>query len=179
MPASYATPAKPEKVERPTMAEQIKPIPDGYPTLIPYLSVRGGARAIEFYKQALGAVERVRMPGCDGDSVGHAELEIGDSLFMLSDESPNFGNPSPQTLNGTSVGLALYVEDVDAAFARAVDAGATVVQPLQDQFYGDRTGTVADPFGHKWTLMTHVEEVSPEEMQRRMAAESEKMAAAT
>jgi PhnB protein len=159
------------------VAEPVQPIPEGYPSLIPYLSVRGAARAIEFYTQAFGARERYRLPGPDGTTVGHAELEIGDSLIMLADEMPAYGNRSPQSLDGTSVSFALYVEDVDAAFARAVGAGATVLQPVENRFYGDRAGTVADPFGHQWSLMTHIENVPPEEMEKRVAAEYAKMAA--
>ena len=160
------------------MAGSVKPIPDGYPTLTPYLMVRGAAQAIAFYQQAFGAQERMRMPGPDG-TVGHAELTIGDSLIMLADEMPGMGNPSPQALNGTPVGFALYVEDVDAAFARAVAAGATVLQPLEDKFYGDRAGTVVDPFGHHWYLMMHIEDVSPDEMQKRAAAASAQAAGAS
>ena len=160
------------------MAGSVKPIPDGYPTLTPYLMVRGAAQAIAFYQQAFGAHERLRMPEPDG-TVGHAELTIGDSLIMLADEMPEMGNPSPQALNGTPVGFALYVEDVDAAFARALAAGATALQPPEDKFYGDRTGTVVDPFGHHWYLMTHIEDVSPDEMQKRAAASAARTAGAS
>jgi len=158
------------------MATQVQPIPEGYRTLTPYLHVRGGNAAIDFYKRAFGAVERFRMPGPDGKTIGHAELMIGDSLLMLSDEMPEHGIRSPQSLNGTAVSLAVYVEDVDAAFQRALDAGATVTRPLEDRFYGDRTGSIVDPFGHEWSLMTHVEDVSPTEMQKRLEAEYAKMA---
>jgi len=131
--------------------------------------VRGATQAIAFYQQAFGAEERLRIPG-PGGTIGHAELTIGSSLLMLADETPGMGNPSPQALHGTPVGLTLYVQDVDTVFARAVAAGATVQRPLEDQFYGDRTATVTDPFGHQWYLMTHIEDVSPDEMQRRAAA---------
>lgn len=117
------------------------------------------------------------MPGPDGTTIGHAELAIGDSMIMLSDEMPAWGSQSPQSLGGTSVAFALYVEDVDAAFARAVAAGATALQPVANQFYGDRSGTITDPFGHKWMLMTHVEDVPPDEMKRRMDDMYAKMAA--
>lgn len=151
------------------MAEHVNPIPDGYRSVTPYLSVRGAAQAIDFYSTVFGARERFRLPGPNG-LIGHAEIEIGDSLIMLADETPGMGNPSPQGLGGTAVSLALYVEDVDSVFNQAVAAGARVRTPVENQFYGDRSGTVIDPFGHIWGLMTHVEEVSPEEMQRRMEA---------
>jgi PhnB protein len=151
-----------------TVSEQVKPIPDGYPVLTPYLIVRGAASAIDFYQRVFGAQERLRMAGPDG-KVGHAELEFGSSLLMLADENEGMGYVSPQSLNGTPVWLTLYVEDVDAVFARAVAAGASVREPLEDKFYGDRAASVADPFGHVWSLMTHVEDVSPDEMQRRAA----------
>jgi len=150
------------------MHGQVKAIPDGYPVVTPYLTVRGATQAIAFYEKAFGARERFRMPG-PNNTIGHAELDIGTSLIMLADEAPGMGNKSPQGLNGTPVGLALYVEDVDAVCARAISAGATVQQPVEDRFYGDRTGTVVDPFGHQWMLMTHIEDVSPEEMERRAA----------
>jgi PhnB protein len=154
-----------------------KPIPDGYHTLTPYLAVRGAAEAIEFYKHAFGARERLRMPGPDGKSIGHAEIVIGDSIIMLSDEVPQFGNRSPQTLNGTPVTFALYVEDADASYKRAVDAGAKVLRPIADQFYGDRAGTVIDPYGYQWSLMTHKEDVAPEELNKRLKELYAKMAA--
>ena len=147
----------------------VKPIPDGYHSVTPYLIVKGAARALEFYQKALGAKELMRLPGPDG-RVGHAEIKIGDSRIMLADECPEMSATSPQALGGTPVGLCLYVEDADAVFNRAVAAGAKVVRPVQDQFYGDRSGTLEDPFGHKWTIGTHKEDVSPEELQRRMAA---------
>jgi PhnB protein len=160
------------------MHTTVKPIPDGFHTLTAYLSVRGAAQAIDFYKRAFGATERFRMPGPDGKKIGHAEIVIGDSIVMLADEFPEYGNCSPQTLNGTPVCFGLYVKDADAAYKQALDAGATVLKPIADQFYGDRAGTVQDPFGHKWTLMTHKEDLTPEELQTRLAAECSKMGAA-
>ena len=153
----------------------VKPIPDGFHTLTPYLSIRGAAQAIDFYKRAFGATERFRMLGPDGKRVGHAEIVIGDSIVMLADEFPEYGNSSPQTLNGTPVCFGLYVKDADSAYKRAVDAGATVLKPIADQFYGDRAGTVQDPFGHRWTLMTHKEDLSPSELNTRLAAECAKV----
>lgn len=150
------------------MKTKVKYIPDGFHAVTPYLTVRNAGQAIEFYKQAFGARERVRMAGPEG-KVAHAELQIADSIFMLGEECPEHGNVSPQTLEGSPVGLALYVENVDAAFDRAVDAGASVKEALSDKFWGDRCGSLADPFGHKWTLLTHIEDVSPQEMKKRMA----------
>ncbi|KAA0249712.1 VOC family protein [Acidobacteria bacterium ACD] len=144
--------------------------PDGYHTTTPYLVVKGGAAAIDYYVRAFGAVELFRLPG-PGDTVAHAELRIGDSPLMLSDEHPDMGFVGPETLGGSPVGFCVYVEDVDAAFDRAVKAGGTPVRPVADQFYGDRSGTLKDPFGHLWTLSTHKEDVPPEELSRRMAAE--------
>ena len=143
--------------------------PDGYHTLTPYLTVKDASRAIEFYKQVFGATEVLRIDGPDG-KVGHAEIKIGDSIIMLADENPEWGNRSPQSLGGSPVGLMLYFKDVDATIALAVAAGAQVTKPVQDQFYGDRSGTVTDPFGHIWTISTHTEDVSPEEMLRRAEA---------
>jgi PhnB protein len=147
----------------------VKAIPDGYHTATPYLIVRDAAGALAFYKKAFGATELMRMEGPDG-CLAHAEMQIGDSRIMLADEHPQMGAVSPQTLGGSPVGLCLYVEDVDAAAQRAVAAGATVLRPVKDQFYGDRSGTFADPYGHKWTLATHKEDVPPEEMIRRFDA---------
>jgi PhnB protein len=147
----------------------IQPIPDGYHTVTPYLIIQGAAQALDFYRQAFGATELMRLAGPDG-KIGHAEIRIGDSPIMLADEHPEMGAISPQTLGGAAVSIVLYVADVDARFAQAVGAGCTVLRPLQDQFYGDRTGTLRDPFGHTWTVATHIEDVSPEEMERRMAA---------
>lgn len=147
----------------------VKPIPDGYHSVTPYLYVRGAADAIAFYEKAFGAVELMRLP-MPGGVIGHAEIRIGDSVVMLADEMPEWGNKSPQTLGGTSAGLMVYVPDVDAVFARAVAAGASVHKPLADQFYGDRSGSVLDPFGHNWTIATHTEDVPHEEMAARMDA---------
>jgi PhnB protein len=158
------------------MNAKAKPIPDGFHTLTPYLMVKGAAKAVDFYERAFGAKELVRMPGPDGKSIAHAELAIGDSILMLADEYRDSGK-SPQTPDVTPVSLVVYVEDVDAAFKRAVDAGATVKQPLEDKFYGDRSGSVADPFGLLWTICTHVEDVPPQEMKKRMAEFCAKMAA--
>jgi PhnB protein len=149
------------------MTPKVKPIPDGYHTLTPYLTVRGAAKAIEFYKRAFGAQERGILP-MPGGKIGHAELKIGDSMVMLADEFPEHGNQSPQVLNGSPVGLAIYVDNVDEVFKRAVEAGATVKEPVSDKFWGDRAGSVTDPFGHKWTILTHKEEVSIDEMKKRM-----------
>jgi PhnB protein len=146
-----------------------KPIPDGYHAVTPYLICRGAARAIEFYQRALGAQELYRLDG-PGGTVGHAELLIGDSHVMLADESPDGAWRSPQSVGGTPVTMVLYVEDVDVVFGKAVEAGAKVLREVKDQFYGDRMGTLKDPFGHVWSIGTHVEDVPPEEMSRRAAA---------
>ena len=146
----------------------VKPVPEGYHAVTPYLIVNGGARAIEFYRTVFGATEVMRMAGPNG--VAHAEIRIGDAVVMLADESPDMGYKSPRALGGTPVSLMLYCADVDATFARAIDAGALAQRPVQDQFYGDRSGTLEDPFGHVWTIATHVEDVAPEEMDRRLAA---------
>jgi len=151
------------------MPNPVKPIPEGYHSVTPYLVVKGAAAAIDFYKKIFGAVEIMRMPAPDG-RVGHAELRFGDSVVMLADEYPEIQTVGPKTLGNTPVGLLLYVDDVDKTVERAVASGATIQKPVADQFYGDRSGTIEDPFGHKWTVATHVEDVSPEEMQRRMAA---------
>ena len=146
----------------------VNPIPDGYPRVTPYLCVDDAGTAIEFYGQVLGARERVRMPAPDG-KIGHAELEIGDSVIMLSDEVPDLAARNPKTVGGTPVTLNVYVEDVDQVFDRAVEAGATVLRPVEDQFYGDRSGQFEDPFGHHWNVATHVEDVPADEMERRVA----------
>ena len=146
----------------------VKPIPDGYHSVTPYLICDGAADAIEYYKKAFGATELFRMD--HQGKIGHAELKIGDSPIMLADEYPQMGYRSPKALGGTPVSIMIYVEDVDTVYKRALDAGATEVKPLQDQFYGDRSGTLTDPFGHVWTVATHKEDVSMEEMNRRMAA---------
>lgn len=144
-----------------------KPIPDGYHSVTPYLIVKGAAAAIEFYKLAFGAVELFRMGGPDG-RIGHAEVKIGDCPIMLADEHPEMNALSPKSIGGSPVGLMIYTDDCDAMYHRAVEAGATIVRPLMDQFYGDRNGQVDDPFGHRWTIATHKEDVSPEEMDRRV-----------
>jgi uncharacterized glyoxalase superfamily protein PhnB len=145
----------------------VKPIPEGYHTITPFLTVRGADRAIDFYRRAFGAEELGRMHGPDGKTVMHAELKIGTSRFFLCDEVPGMDCRSPQTLGGSPTGIYLYVRDVDEAFRRAVDAGANVKRPLEDMFWGDRTGSVLDPFGYTWDLATRREEVAPEEMKRR------------
>jgi PhnB protein len=147
-----------------------KAIPEGYHTVTPYLIVKGAARALEFYKKAFNATELYRME-MPGGTVGHAEIQIGDSRIMLADEFPDMGARGPETLGGSPVGLCLYVEDVDAIFKQALAAGGKEERPVKDQFYGDRSGMLRDPFGHQWTIATHKEDLSPEEMQRRMAAE--------
>jgi PhnB protein len=144
----------------------VKPIPEGHHTLTPYLIVKGAAGAIEFYKKAFGATELLRMPG-PGGLLMHAEIRIGDSLVMLADECLEMGVRSPQTIGGSPVTLCLYVEDVDAVAQRTTSAGATVVRPVQDQFYGDRSGTFTDPYGHIWTVATHKEDLTAEEVGRR------------
>jgi PhnB protein len=146
----------------------VQPIPDGYHTVTPYLIVDGAAGAIEYYRTAFGASELLRMPDPQG-RIGHAEIRIGDSVIMLADAHPEMGYRGPRTLGGTSVSILLYVADVDAVFERAISAGGKALRPVADQFYGDRMGTLEDPFGHVWTLGTHIEDVSPEEMKRRMA----------
>jgi PhnB protein len=147
----------------------IKPIPDGYPRVTPYLIVDGASAAIDFYTSVLGATERMRMPAPE-DRVGHAELEIGNSVIMLADESPEMDARAPSTVGGTPVSLHVYVEDVDAVFDRAVKAGARALRPVEDRFYGDRSGGFEDPFGHRWDVATHVEDVPPNEMEKRAAA---------
>lgn len=147
----------------------VNPIPQDYPRVVPYLHVNGASAAIDFYRDVLGATERMRMPGDSPDNIGHAELEIGDAVIMLADEAPDMDIRGPKTVGGTPVTLCVYVEDVDAVFARATAAGAQTLQDVEDKFYGDRTGTFEDPFGHHWNVMTHVEDVDPDEMQRRMA----------
>ena len=146
----------------------VKSIPDGYPRLSPYLCVDGATRAIEFYTTVLGAKERMRMPAPNG-KVGHAELQIGDSVLMLSDEYPEMNVVGPKRIGGTPVTLSVYVEAVDDVFERALKAGAKSVRPVANQFYGDRSGQFEDPFGHRWNVATHVEDVSPEEMAKRAA----------
>jgi PhnB protein len=147
----------------------VKPIPEGYHTLAPYLAVEDAAQAIEYYKSAFGATERIRMQAPDG-SIGHAELDIGDSVLMLSDPFPQSSTKPPKELGGSSVSVFMYVEDVDAVVNQAVDAGATVLMEVADQFWGDRFGTVQDPFGHTWSIATHVEDVTPEQVAERAKA---------
>lgn len=146
----------------------VEPIPEGYPRVTPYLIVDGADAAIDFYKSVLGASERMRMGG-EGGKVGHAELEIGNSVVMLADEHPEMDARGPKSVGGTPVGLHVYVEDVDAVFDRATQAGAKALSAVEDKFYGDRMGSFEDPFGHRWHVATHVEDVAPEEMSKRMA----------
>ena len=145
----------------------VKPIPEGFHSLTPYLYIRGAARAIDFYKSAFGAVERMRMPGSDG-KVMHGELQIGDSVLMLADENPQSQAKSPETVGGSTNSLLLYVENVDAVVDKAVKDGAKIVRAVADQFYGDRMGTILDPFGQMWSVGTHIEDVSPDEIKKRM-----------
>ena len=152
----------------------VKPIPDGYHTLTPFLTVRDAARAIEFYKKAFGAEERGSAKSPDG-KIMHAELKIGDSIIMLSDEFPEFGALSPQSTGGAGMGLHIYVDGVDAAFDRAVKAGAQVEMPVSDQFWGDRYGKLKDPFGHKWSIATHIKDMSADEMKKSMDEAMTKM----
>ena len=149
-----------------------KAIPDGYHSVTPYLVMRDAARAIDFYTQALGATEMFRFDAPDG-KIGHAEIKFGDSVIMLADEMPDMGYRGPQSLGGAGVSLMLYVEDVDQQFQRAIDAGAKVKQAVTDQFYGDRSGTFEDPFGHVWTIATHVEDVSQDELMKRAATKKQ------
>jgi PhnB protein len=145
----------------------VKPVPEGYHTVTPYLIVQDAARAIDFYKKAFGAIELMRMPDPGGKKIGHAEIRIGDSPIMLADEFPEMNARSPQTLGGSAVSILLYLEDVDKRFNQALAAGAEPIRPVKDQFYGDRAGTLRDPFGHVWTIATHKEDLSPEEIQKR------------
>ncbi len=145
-----------------------KPIPDNYPQVMPYLIVDGASEAIEFYREVLGATERMRMDGPDG-KVGHAELEIGEAVIMLADENPGMSIEGPKSVGGTPVTIHVYIEDADAAFERAVQAGAKPLRAVEDQFYGDRSGQFEDPYGHRWNVATHVEDISEEEMSRRVA----------
>ena len=146
----------------------VKPIPDTYPRVSPHLSVEGAAAAIEFYKGVLGAGERMRME-MPGGAIAHAELELAGSVIMIGDEMPGGTDPSPKTLGGSPVALVVYVEDVDGVFKRALEAGATSVQGPEDHFYGDRVAMFDDPFGHRWNIATHIEDVPPDEMERRAA----------
>jgi PhnB protein len=155
------------------MPSQVKPIPAGYHTATPYLTLHDAARAIDFYKRAFGAQEVMRMNGPDG-KIGHAEIRIGDSVIMLGDEMPGMGARSPQSLGGTTGGIMLYVEDVDRVFSQAVAAGAQAEAPVADMFWGDRYGRLKDPFGHSWSVATHKEDVAPAEMAKRMQEEMSK-----
>jgi PhnB protein len=146
----------------------VKPIPDGYHSLTPYLVIDGAAAAMEYYKKAFGATELFRME--HEGKIGHAEMKIGDSPLMLADLCAEQGNKDPKTLGGSPVGLMIYVDDVDTIYPQAIAAGGTEVKPLQDQFYGDRSGTLTDPFGHVWTVATHKEDVTPEEIDKRLAS---------
>ena len=150
------------------MAVKVRPIPEGYHSVTPYLVVKGAAKAIDFYKKVFGAREKFRMDG-PGGTVAHAEIEIGDSVIMLADENPQHGALSPATVGGTPVSIMLYVEDVDRVAEKLTAAGAKVRRPVQDMFYGDRSGGFEDPFGHHWHVSTHIEDVTPEEIERRMA----------
>ena len=152
-----------------TKSAKVKPIPTGYHAITPYLIIDGAARAIEFYQRAFGAKEMLRIPA-PNDRIGHAEIKVGDSVIMLADEHPEMDARAPGHFGGSPVSLLLYVTDVDKQFKQALDAGATEVRPVADQFYGDRSGTLKDPFGHSWHLSTHKEDVSMDEMARRMAA---------
>ena len=151
------------------MAGKVKAIPDEYPRVTPYLVVEGAAAAIDFYTKVFGAKERMRMPA-PGGKIGHAEIEIGNSMVMLADANPQMGHKSPKTLGGSPISLLVYVENADDTVKRAVAAGGKVVRPVENQFYGDRMGGIEDPYGHQWYVATHVEDVSPEEMKRRMEA---------
>jgi PhnB protein len=153
----------------------VQAIPEGYHTVTPYLIVKGAAKAIEYYQKAFGAVECYRMES-GGGKLGHAEIQIGDSIIMLADEHPEMGYRGPESLGGTPVSILLYVPDVDARFQQAIAAGGKEMRPVMDQFYGDRSGTLTDPFGHVWTIATHKEDVPPEELHRRMEAMMKKHA---
>ncbi len=152
------------------MSGKVKPIPAGYHSITPYLVIKGAAKAIEFYKQVFGATEVMRMADPSSNRIGHAELKIGDTTIMLADEYPDMNIRGPESYGGSPVTLLLYVEDVDEVAKRAVAAGAQEVRPVADQFYGDRMGTFHDPFGHVWSIATHIEDVPPEEMEKRAAA---------
>jgi len=147
----------------------VKPVPDGYHNVTPYMIIDGAARALDYYKRVFGATERMRMPGPDG-KIGHAEISIGDSMIMLADEHPEMGARSPRAFGGAAVSIMLYVNDVDATVKAAVAEGAKLLHPVEDKFYGDRMGTIEDPFGHHWHIGTHKEDVPPDELKRRSAA---------
>jgi len=146
----------------------VNPIPEGYPRVTPYLAIDGASDAIDWYGKVLGAKERMRMPGPDG-KLGHAEIQIGDAVIMLSDEAADMDHLGPKKLGGSPVSIMVYVEKVDDVFAKAIKAGAKEIAPLEDKFYGDRSAMFEDPFGHKWSVATHIEDVSPEDMEKRAA----------
>ena len=148
---------------------KVKPVPEGYHSVTPYLIIDGATRALDYYKRVFGATERMRMPGPNG-KIGHAEISIGDSVIMMADEHPEMGARAPRAFGGAAVSIMLYVNDVDATVKAALAEGAKLLQPIEDKFYGDRTGSIEDPFGHHWHIGTHKEDVPPEEMQRRAAA---------
>jgi PhnB protein len=147
---------------------KVNPIPEGYPRVTPYLSIDGAGAALDFYSKVFGATERVRMPDPDG-RIGHAELQLGDSLIMLADEYPEMGIRGPRAVGGTPVTISVYVEDVDGVFDRAVELGAKPLRQVKDEFYGDRSGQFEDPFGHRWSVASHIEDVPPDEMAKRAA----------
>lgn len=151
------------------MNSPVNHVPDGFRSVTPYLIMNNAKKAIEFYKAVFGAKDKDLLVMPNG-KIGHAELVIGDSVIMLADEAPDYGALAPETVGGTPVTVVLYLEDVDAVVQRAIDAGAVLERPIEDQFYGDRSGAIKDPFGHKWTISTHIEDVSPEEMRKRAAA---------
>ena len=160
------------------MSESVKIIPEGYHSVNPYLVVRNADRAIEFYKRAFGAEERFRMHGPDNKAIMHAELKIGDSVFMLTEESPDMKTLSPESIGGSPVSLYIYVKDVDSIFNQAVSEGATILHPVNDQFYGDRSGHLKDPFGHLWSIATHKKDLSPDELRKAGQAFFEQMSKA-
>jgi PhnB protein len=157
------------------MSESVKMIPEEYNSINPYLVVRNAERAIEFYKKAFGAEERFRMHGPDGKTIMHADLKIGNSVFMLTEESPDMKALSPESIGGSPVSLYVYVKDVDSVFNQAVSEGATVLYPVRDQFYGDRSGFLKDPFGHLWSIATHKKDLSPDEIRKAAEAFFEEM----
>jgi PhnB protein len=163
------------RAKKKVQAKKVAPVPAGYHSVTAYLTIRDAAQALEFYKKAFGAKELMRMPAPAG-KIGHAEIKVGDSHVMLADEFPDMGFLGPQSRGGTTVQLMIYVKEVDATVARAVAGGAKLRRPVENQFYGDRSGTIEDPFGHVWTIATHIEDVPPAEMRRRSEAAMKKMA---
>ena len=161
------------------MSTNVKPIPEGHHTITPHLVVKNGAQAIEFYKKAFGAEERFRMNTPDGKSIAHAQLKMGDSLFMLADEFPQMNSLSPESIGGSPVSMYVYVENVDAFFNQAVSAGATVLNPVMDMFYGDRWGYIKDPFGHLWSIATHKNDLTPDELKKAAEKAFAEMSAKT